>query len=82
MPDGLELDGYDQSIFVSGKIEEGRRETFYYHQKNVLRAVRKDKWKLMILMGVWPPNQCFLTLKKIFRKAPIFSPCTRKWLKN
>ena len=42
------IDGVDQSALITGKADAGARETFLYHVRGDLHAVRKGKWKLAL----------------------------------
>ena len=47
-PSDRVIDGVDQSALITGKAEAGARETFLYHVRGDLHAVRKGKWKLAL----------------------------------
>ena len=48
LPDDRIIDGHDQSALITGKTESGARDTFYYHIRGEIQAVRHGKWKLML----------------------------------
>ena len=47
-PSDRVIDGVDQSALIAGKADAGARETFLYHVRGDLHAVRKGKWKLAL----------------------------------
>lgn len=42
------IDGFDQTALIAGKSEKSARDTFYYHLKDEIHAVRHGKWKLIL----------------------------------
>ena len=47
-PEDRIIDGRDQSALITGRSEQSARDTFHYHIRGELHAVRHGKWKLML----------------------------------
>lgn len=48
IPANAKIDGYDVTSLLHGETGDSPRQVFYYHQRNMLRAVRHGNWKLML----------------------------------
>ncbi len=48
VPTDRVIDGRNQSEFFTGKTSRSARETFFYHVRGNLHAVRSGKWKLAL----------------------------------
>ena len=48
IPTDRTIDGRDQSALITGETERSARDTFYYHIRGELHAVRHGKWKLLL----------------------------------
>ncbi len=47
-PNDRIIDGRNQAPLLAGASEQSARDTFYYHVRGELHAVRQGKWKLML----------------------------------
>ena len=56
LPEGMVIDGIDQSALFTGITEKSNRGVFIYHQRGEIRAVRQGKWKLMLPFGSIIPS--------------------------
>ncbi|HET6442625.1 MAG TPA: sulfatase [Phycisphaerae bacterium] len=45
------IDGCDQGALLTGASDKSARDTFLYYTENLLRAVRKGRWKLFVNKG-------------------------------
>ena len=48
LPEGVVIDGFDQTSFIHSINGKSARDSFHYHVRGEIQAVRKGKWKLLI----------------------------------